>query len=281
MMNEQEYKAVVDYVKNTFWPQRFDIEKVGGVYTKQPFAYSSTGVRTNLRCTVDYNGSELNASFEELVPGEAKPLLDVTMSPKLLGVKVEKELHERMFRYSPEYLMAAISQTVAEHTNDESDKLLYEASEKSRPNTFMYAIDMLENCKMIPHDECDYVHGLTGYNVVIFQNGGKFDIMNAYQFLKNVPLEYTIRDTDDRIAVFDNAQAALETLNIMVPRKYICRDEYMFDISTPLTSRECESLQDFSKQLAQGYDEKEKLARGLEDLVSMLDLSDKDFSNNR
>ena len=272
MMNEQEYKAVVDYVKNTFWPQRFDIEKVGGVYTKQPFAYSATGVRTNLLCTVYYDGSELNASFEELVPGEAKPLLDVTMSPKLFGVKVEKELHERMFRYSPEYLMAAISQTVNEYTKDESDKLLYEASEKSRPNTFMYAIDMLENCQMIPHDECDYVHGLTGYNVVIFQNGGKFDILNAYQFSKKVPLEYTIRDADDRVAVFDDAQAALKALNIMVPKKYICRDEYMFDIATPLTSRECKSLQEFSQQLAQGYDEKDNLTKGLEDLIDITEL---------
>ena len=110
-MDKEEYKAVVDYVKNTFWPMRNNIAKLGGVYSKQPFAYSATGVSTNLCCTVDYNGSELNALFEELVPGEAKPLLDVTMSPKLFGVKVEKELHERMFRYSPEYLMAAISQT--------------------------------------------------------------------------------------------------------------------------------------------------------------------------
>ena len=112
-------------------------------------------------------------------------------------------------------------------------------------------------------------------NVVIFQNGGKFDILNAYQFSKKVPLEYTIKDANDRIAVFDDAQAALKALNIMVPREYICLDEYMFDIATPLTSHECKSFQEFSQQLAQGYDEKDKLAKGLEDLVDILELSDK------
>lgn len=264
-MSNFNYDSVFEYVENTYWPIRKNIEKLGGVYTVEPFAYSATGVRTKLRCNVNYDGSELTASFEELVPGEALPLLDITVSPKLFGIKIEQVAYEKMFEYSPDYLIAAISQTVAEHTNEESDKLLYEANEKSQPDKFLYSMEMLEYCKMIPYDECDYIHGLTGHSTVIFQNGGLFDIMHAYNFGKNVPSEHALRDSEGNIVVFDNGQAALEALNILVPEKYL-KPGYAGTTTTPITARFCSSLQDVGDNINQGLENYSVLQKSLIEL---------------
>lgn len=63
-ISTQEYKQMVNDVRDMLWPYRDKIQDVGNIYTYVPFAKSISAQDTELHCDIRYSDGQLSMMFK-------------------------------------------------------------------------------------------------------------------------------------------------------------------------------------------------------------------------
>lgn len=267
-ISTKQYKEMVNDIRDMLWPHRDKIEDVGNIYTYVPFAKSVSGQDIELQCSIHYDNGQLNMKFQSAY-GFCEPMFEAHVSKKLFGLRTESLFYDELYKFSPEYVKTTIKQVVESFTKEEKAEMFREANLKSLPDTFIYDVSMAEHCQMMSLDEIRNTIDFGSKKHVIYLNGGKLDILHAHEYRCYASECEVLKNSDDKIAVFDNHKVAEKVLNIMVPGKYI-KPVYVDMIPTPLTAHTCESFTDVADQITQGIEEFDDFKKGLVDLGDML-----------
>ena len=263
-ISTKQYKEMVNDVRDMLWPHRDKIQAVGDVFTYVPFAKSISGRDTRLQCSIHYENGHLDMSFQS-ADGYCDHLFDMNVSKKLFGLRTESKFSDDLYKFSPEFLKTAISQVLQSYTKEEKAEMFREANLKSLPDTFTYDISMVEHCQMMSlneiRDTMDY--STSGY--VIYLNGGKFDILHAHEFRCWASDCEVLKNSNDKIVVFDSERAAQDVLNVMVSGEYI-RPRHIEMTPIPLTTQTCKSFTDVADKITQGLADSKDFKKGLDDL---------------
>lgn len=268
-ISTQEYKQMVNDVRDMLWPYRDKIQDVGNIYTYVPFAKSISAQDTELHCDIRYSDGQLSMMFKNTYMDFRDRMFEVHVSKKLFGLHTESSFDDELYDFSPEYIKTTIKHVIDSYTKEEKAEMFREANLKSLPDTFIYDVSMAEHCQMMSLDEIRNTIDFGSKKHVIYLNGGKLDILHAHEYRCYASECEVLKNSDDKIAVFDNHKVAEEVLNIMVPGKYI-KPVYVDMIPTPLTAHTCESFTDVADQITQGIEEFDDFKKGLVDLGDML-----------
>ena len=248
-----EYKEMVNDVRDMLWPHRNKIKDVGGIFTYVPFAKSVSGQDIELQCSIHYDNGQLNMKFQSAY-GFCEPMFEVHVSKKLFG---------------PEYVKTTIKQVVESFTKEEKAEMFREANLKSLPDTFIYDVSMAEHCQMMSLDEIRNTIDFGSKKHVIYLNGGKLDILHAHEYRCYASECEVLKNSDDKIAVFDNHKVAEKVLNIMVPGKHI-KPTYVDMIPTPITAQTCESMTEVADSITKDLETSQDFKNSLDDLNDLI-----------
>ena len=220
-ISTQEYKQMVNDVRDMLWPYRDKIQDVGNIYTYVPFAKSISAQDTELHCDIRYSDGQLSMMFKNTYMDFRDQMFEVHVSKKLFGLHTESSFDDELYDFSPEYIKTTIKHVIDSYTKEEKAEMFREANLKSLPDTLLYDISMAEHCQMLSLDDIrsNIKWGDSAY--VTYLNGGKWDITQAHDYRCWASECETLKNSDGKIAVFDSYDAAANVLNIMVPGQHI------------------------------------------------------------
>lgn len=264
-ISTQEYKQMVDDVRDMLWPYRDKIQDVGNIYTYVPFAKSISARDTELHCDIHYSDGQLSMMFKNTYMGLRDQMFEVHVSKKLFGFRTEYSFDDELYDFSPEYIKTTIKHVIDSYTKEEKAEMFREANSKSLPDTLLYDVSMAEHCQMMSLDDIrsNIKWGDSAY--VTYLNGGKWDITQAHDYRCWASECETLKNSDGEIAVFDSYDAAANVLNIMVPGQYI-KPKYVELVPKPLTVRTCKSMTEVADSITKDLEMSQDFKKGLDDL---------------
>lgn len=209
-----EYKEMVNDVRDMLWPHRNKIKDVGGIFTYVPFAKSVSGQDIELQCSIHYDNGQLNMKFQSAY-GFCEPMFEVHVSKKLFGLRTESLFDDELYKFSPEYVKTTIKQVVESFTKEEKAEMFREANLKSLPDTFIYDVSMAEHCQMMSDVQDKLAHMSHSF-------GAAQDVNNLTELAdmisqglsknKNV-IDGVTYGLDDLIQQVENAKLGLDLSN--------------------------------------------------------------------
>lgn len=267
-ISTQEYKQMVNDVRDMLWPYRDKIQDVGNIYTYVPFAKSISAQDTELHCDIRYSDGQLSMMFKNTYMDFRDQMFEVHVSKKLFGLHTESSFDDELYDFSPEYIKTTIKHVIDSYTKEEKAEMFREANLKSLPDTLLYDISMAEHCQMLSLDDIrsNIKWGDSAY--VTYLNGGKWDITQAHDYRCWASECETLKNSDGKIAVFDSYDAAANVLNIMVPGQHI-KPTYVELVPKPLTVRTCKSMTEVADSITKDLETSQDFKNGLDDLNNL------------
>ena len=267
-ISTQEYKQMVNDVRDMLWPYRDKIQDVGNIYTYVPFAKSISARDTELHCNIRYSDGQLSMMFKNIYMGLRDPMFEVHVSKKLFGFRTESSFDDELYNFSPEYIKTTIKQVIDYYTKEEKAEMFREANLKSLPDTLLYDISMAEHCQMLSLDDIKYTINFNSSAYVTYLNGGKWDITKAHDYRCWASECETLKNSDGKIAVFDSYDTAANVLNIMVPGQHI-KPAYVELVPKPLTVSTCNSTIEIADSITKDLETSQDFKNGLDDLNNL------------